>query len=98
MADNLADEDTTHWTGAIQPMCGLIRIEGQPYRFMGSDNRVVPHDIPKISLEYLSDAHSIQFTLTFLTPDLPHKLEWMSRPVTYFSYNTFSKNRKLNGL
>src|SRR6185295_849487 len=33
--DHLTDGWPTHWTGAIQAMCGLIRIDGRPYRFIG---------------------------------------------------------------
>jgi len=41
-ADKLTDRDTTHWTGARQPIAGLARIDGKPYRFMGADPREVP--------------------------------------------------------
>lgn len=92
MADNLTDEDTKHWTGASHPMCGLIRIDGQTYRFMGGDTRFVPIDIPiieqtNIIIEptrtiYTFEADAIKLIFTFMTPALPHKLDWMSRPVS----------------
>ncbi len=92
MADNLTDEDTKHWTGAAHPMTGLIRIDGQPYRFMGGDTRFVPIDIPIMSQTWLQvtptytiysfQADGIELQVRFMTAALPHKIEWMSRPVT----------------
>lgn len=96
MADNLTDEDTKHWTGAIHPMCGLIRIDGQTYRFMGANTRFVPVEIPVLeqtgvdvtytSTTYTFEGSGVQLELTFLTPALPHKVEWLSRPVTYIEF------------
>src|SRR5690348_7390821 len=34
MSDRLTDEWTKHWTGTVNAMCGLIRIDDKPYRFM----------------------------------------------------------------
>lgn len=92
MTDNLTDEDTKHWTGAIQPMCGLIRIDGQPYRFMGRDTRFVTVDIPIMEqtglgvvptrTHYVFEAGGVRLKLTFMTAALPHNLDLMSRPVT----------------
>ena len=32
---NLTDSEATHWTGSPQPINGVARIDGKPYRFMG---------------------------------------------------------------
>lgn len=92
MADNLTDEDTKHWTETNHTMCGLIRIDGQPYRFMGGKFYFSTLDVPIIeqtALEvtptrtiYTFAIQGVQLTLTFTTALLPHDLELMSRPVT----------------
>ncbi len=102
--DNLTDDDTKHWTGTSQPMFGLIRIDGQPYRFMGGDTRFVPIDIPimeqtAISVEatrtiYTFETAKVQLTVTFMTPALPHNLDWMSRPVTYIDMSVKSNDNQ----
>ncbi len=92
-ADKLTDRETTHWTGARQPITGIARIDGKPYRFMGSDPREVPA-MEQISLNvtpthtvYLFQASGVKLTVTFFTPALPKDLDILSRPVTYLTFN-----------
>src|SRR2546427_12453647 len=42
MNDQLTDAWTKHWTGTINAMCGLARIDGKAYRFMAPAQLPVP--------------------------------------------------------
>ncbi|MBZ0299607.1 MAG: DUF5127 domain-containing protein, partial [Anaerolineae bacterium] len=92
----LTDRWTSHWTGTRQTMFGMVRIDGQPYRFMGMTNRNYGIDIPPMtqtSVEvlptrtiYQFEAAGIRLTVTFMTPLLPYNLDVLSRPVTYVDF------------
>jgi Domain of unknown function (DUF4965)/Domain of unknown function (DUF1793)/Domain of unknown function (DUF5127)/Domain of unknown function (DUF4964) len=90
-ADKLTDRDTTHWTGARQPITGLVRIDGKTYRFMGADPRELSA-MEQVSLSvtpthtvYQFRAGEVNLTLTFFTPAFPKDLDILSRPVTYLT-------------
>jgi Domain of unknown function (DUF4965)/Domain of unknown function (DUF1793)/Domain of unknown function (DUF5127)/Domain of unknown function (DUF4964) len=90
-ADKLTDRDTTHWTGARQPITGLARIDGKTFRFMGADPRELPA-MDQVSLTvtpthtvYKFSAGEVDLTLTFFTPAFTTDLDILSRPVTYLT-------------
>jgi hypothetical protein len=91
-ADTLTAENTRHWTGAQQPLAGLIRIDGKPYRFMGADPREVPAmrqlsvQVNATSTVYAFEAAGLRLNLTFFTPAFPQDLALLSRPVTYLTW------------
>src|ERR1700742_4428197 len=77
VTDKLTDEKTKHWSGSNMPLCGLVRIDGQPFRFIGSDPGHVPA-LEQTKLEvlptrtvYSFSGGGINLTLTFTTPALP---------------------------
>jgi len=39
MADDLAAKNTSHWSGADEPIIGLLRIDGKVFRFIGAQPR-----------------------------------------------------------
>jgi len=91
MADKLTDQNTRHWTGHEQPIYGLARIDGKPWRFMGADPREIPA-MEQTSLQvtpthtiYQFQAAGVALTVTFFTPSLPKDLDVLSRPVTYLT-------------
>ena len=97
-SDKLTDSNTVHWTGKHQPIHGLIRIDGKPFRFMGSD----PEDVPAMTQTglrvtpthtvYDFTAGDVKLTVTFFTPALPHDLDILSRPVTYLTLTASSED------
>jgi Domain of unknown function (DUF4965)/Domain of unknown function (DUF1793)/Domain of unknown function (DUF5127)/Domain of unknown function (DUF4964) len=90
-ADKLTDRDTTHWTGARQPISGLARIDGKTFRFMGADPRELPA-MDQVSLAvtpthtvYQFRGGDVDLALTFFTPAFTRDLDILSRPVTYLT-------------
>src|SRR3954468_1668018 len=53
-SNNLAESDTVHWTLSPQPINGVIRIDGKPYRFMGKGPNSRTQVIP--AMEQISSA------------------------------------------
>ncbi len=93
MADRLTDQPTKHWTGTVQSVCGLVRVDGKIYRVIGSDPKGSPA-LNQTSLRVLPthtiyefEGAGIALTLTFLTPALPNNLDILSRPVTYLTWS-----------
>ena len=92
-ADKLTDADTTHWTGKPHRLTSLVRIDGQPFRLMGTTPLDVPA-LPQTKLTvwptrtiYEFAGRGVALTLTFLTPALPDDLSVLSRPVTYLVWD-----------
>lgn len=96
MADEITSEPTKHWTGTVQSLTSLIRIDGKTYRIMGGDPRRTPVlsqrsvQVMPTHTTYSFEGAGVQVTLTFLTPALPQDLELVSRPVTYLTWNVKS--------
>jgi hypothetical protein len=94
--DRLTDDWTRHWTGAIQAMCGMARIDGKPYRFLGPRPDAAPA-MEQVGLEVLPTrtlyhfrTGGVNLDLTFTTPALPQDLDVLSRPVTYITWDVRS--------
>lgn len=56
--DNLTDGSTRHWTGADKPMQGLLRVDGDTYRFMGEPLSVLETIVPMASEKVWTGAYS----------------------------------------
>lgn len=99
-ADKLTDADTTHWTGKVQRMTGLVKIDGKNFRIMGMEPGNVPA-LPQTGLEvlptrtiYSFEGQGIHLTLTFMTAALPEDLDLLSRPVTYLTWESHSTDNQ----
>ncbi|HTB96324.1 MAG TPA: DUF4965 domain-containing protein [Terracidiphilus sp.] len=96
IADRLTDEPTRHWTGAPQPIAGIVRIDGKAFRFMGRDpENIAP--LTQTSLvvtpthtRYVFSEDGVELEFDFFTPALMTDLDMLSRPVTYLTWKAKS--------
>ena len=98
--DHPADSWPSHWTGRPHAMSCLIRIDGKPYRLMG----LQPSNVDKLPLretvltptatEYIFEAQDIEVRMRFLSPLLPNRMEVLSRPASYISWDVRSTDGK----
>lgn len=99
-SDNLVDSDTVHWTISPQPINGMARINGKPYRFMGRAQSRRPDAVPAMQqvassvtpthtrYEFQKDGIDLEFT--FFTPAIMNNIDLVSRPVTYLTWKVKS--------
>lgn len=91
-ADRLTDDWPRHWTGRVQALAALARIDGKPFRIMGTYPRSAPalaqawlEIFPTRSVYVFRDA-GVELTATFLSPLLAEDLDVLSRPVSYLTF------------
>src|SRR5215471_1109051 len=96
MSDTLTAVPTKHWTGAENPLSGLIRIDDVTLQFMGANLRAEPpvqamkqtgFTLTPTRTMYSFEANGMRLDLTFLTPALPQDLNVLSRPLTYIIWD-----------
>ena len=95
-ADNLYDQWPRHWTGTELALCGMVRVDGKPMRFMGGPE-VLADSVRQLSLEvrptqtvYRFEAGPVELEVVFLSPLLLDDLELLSRPASYVHLRTRS--------
>lgn len=99
-ADHPADDWPRHWTGKIQALCNLVRIDGKTFRAVGH----YPHNIPSLTMKqftltptrtiYDFEEIGVNITLTFMTPSILYDLKLMSKPITYVIWQVKSIDGK----
>ncbi|MDB5319255.1 MAG: glutaminase [Phycisphaerales bacterium] len=106
--DKLNADWPHHWTGAINAMTAIIRIDGKPYVLMGNprlpgveplrQQQVHVHPTRTIYTFAGAAPAGVDVTLTFLTPALPSDLDVLSRPVTYLTFDVRSNDNAAHGV
>ena len=104
-SDKINESTTKHWTGADQSILGLIKVDNQVYRFMGKEASTNEND--KIMLAnqlvvnmsatqttYQFECGGVALNLCFTSPLIITDINILSRPVTYISMKTKSKDGK----
>ena len=93
-ADHLYDQWPKHWTGTDFALCGMVRVDGKPMRFMGGPEVLGPH-VEQLGLEvtptqtiYRFAAGPVELEVRFVSPLLQDDLELLSRPVSYLRFQT----------
>jgi hypothetical protein len=95
-ANTPTDDWARHWTGTVNALCGMVRVDNRTYRLLGTSPAGVPampfNNVtltPTRTMYEFSDSN-VCVTLTFMTPALPYDLEVYARPVTYVSWQVHS--------
>jgi hypothetical protein len=103
-SDQLNAGPTRHWTGKAQRLTGLVRIDGNVFRWMGDSPRGIAA-LPQTGLSlapthtvYQFAGQGISLEVNFLSPLLPSDPDVMSRPVTYITMTVRSQDRALHSV
>ena len=99
-ANTLTEDWPKHWTGAVNAMTSMARVDGKPFRIMAP----MPRDVPAMKqtdlqltptrTTYTMEGGGVQVKLTFLSPLLPDDVEVLARPVTYVAWEVVSQDDK----
>lgn len=97
-ADHLYDQWPRHWTGTEFALCGMIRVDGKPMRFMGGPE-VLADSVRQTALavsptqtRYVFEAGPVELEVCFVSPLLLDDLDLLSRPACHVFFRTRSKD------
>ncbi len=99
-SNTLAGDWPRHWTGAVHAMCGMLRVDGKPLRFMGAAPEAIPPatqtalDVQATQSAYRFSAGGVNLTVIFTNPLLLDDLELLSRPAGYITFEVASADGK----
>ncbi|RYY34718.1 DUF5127 domain-containing protein [archaeon] len=103
--DNLFDGFTTHWSGPVASLLGIMRVDNIAYLFQGSEvtaGGILPVVKPtqanvtvfSTQTQYVFTAGGVALTLTYSTPLLPSQMDLMAQPSTYVTFAVASTDGK----
>ncbi len=97
--DELYADWPKHWTGAVHGMCGLVRVDGKPMKFMGGYPGVETVKQTSVLVlptrtVYTFAAGPVELVVTFLSPLVMDDMEMMSRPASYVQFAARSTDGK----
>jgi hypothetical protein len=100
-ADRLTDAPTCHWTGRIQWLTSMIRVDDKAYRLMAPEPKEVPAMtqvgsplvLPTRTI-YSFKSAEVEVQVTFMNTALPDNPAELSRPVTYLTWTVTSRDGK----
>ncbi|WP_439523006.1 glutaminase domain-containing protein [Marivita sp.] len=102
--DQLHDDWPRHWTGVEHSMLGLVRVDGNTFRFMGHrevHERAATQTSCTITATrtvFLFDAGGVELEVVFASPLLMDDFDLLSRPVTYLDISARSKDGKAHSI
>lgn len=103
--DKLNESTTKHWTGSNQSIIGLIKVDNQVYKFLGKDATASENDkmmqakqmsvnMSATQTTYQFDCGAVSLNVAFTSPLIITDINILSRPVSYISMKTKSKDGK----
>ncbi len=103
--DKLNESTTKHWTGSNQSMVGLIKVDNQVYKFLGKQESAIENDkimqakqlsvnMSATQTTYQFNCGAVSLSVAFTSPLIITDINILSRPVSYISMKTKSKDGK----
>lgn len=98
--DNLNTDWARHWTGAVNALVGLIRVDGTAYRWSGQGPQSVApfpqtgYTISATQTRFTFEGQGVRLGVTFTSPLLPDELDVLSRPASYITAEVVATDGK----
>jgi hypothetical protein len=105
ITDNLYGDVIRHWTNKEFPILGVIKVDSQTYRFMGTESSseqnyfnltATQTSVTVLPMQtiYTFKCGFVTLKVTFTAPLFLDNLDLLSRPVNYISYEVESLNKQ----
>ncbi len=97
-------EETSHWTGEMQHLLGILTVDGHPMTFLGLEwskekMKQVDLSVDALSTRYVMEGRGVRLSVRLMTPLFLDDYKLMTRPVSYMalSYeNTDGKEHEVS--